>query len=107
MTELSKEMTALRNATTRVQSLLDDPQQGQSEWNNLLREACLDTQKALCSLGCTPAACGVFLDGEQIERSVASGMVTLFNRSDKIEQPINSGYRELSMPIFDGKPDNK
>ena len=75
MTELTNEMIRLRDAAKRVESLLNDPHQGLSAWNDSLREACVDTQRALCSLGCTPAACGVFLDGEQIDRSIASGIV--------------------------------
>lgn len=57
--ELTADMIKLRDAAKWVFDLLDDPEMGQSDWNELLRSSCIHTQSALCSLGCTPEACGI------------------------------------------------
>ena len=57
--ELSEEMTVLKEVAERMTKLLSDPNPGLSTWNAALRNACIDMQAALCSLGCTPNACGI------------------------------------------------
>ena len=59
---MTPEMERLRIATTKVKDLLDDPQEGLSSWNTMLREAVIENQSALCSLGATPYLCGIDID---------------------------------------------
>lgn len=62
MTEITREMALLRESCKSVIKLLEDPQPGLMMWNSLLRNACIDTQSNLCSLGCTPEACGIEIE---------------------------------------------
>jgi len=56
---VTPELKKLYEAVTLVKGLLDDPEEGLMMWNKMLREAVIENQAALCSLGATPKMCGI------------------------------------------------
>ena len=58
---ITPEMASLHESAKRICNLMDDPQTGLFTWQGFLRDAAIDMQKSLCSLGCTPGKCGIDL----------------------------------------------